>query len=1534
VSLWDDFKKTVTPFVQTLTGQGTDLTGRAPINQPTNQIMPQLTPAKALEVAATPVEKAYETAYSYGVSRPLTTLMLGADPGANYVNKDVAGALNNIKARWNASAYVSPSQEIVAGFNNYIGDGSNSWLNHDPGSALSPREQVNNAMLKQQKLNHFQDNWLANAVSGASDAVFMWFLDPLVIGTKAASSVKAANRLKQLGSEAEQVLARKGGAWEFIRWATRETDAGVINQRLKGTNPVLASALAASKDEKTTSLIWMASRGDQAALNTLKSTQASVGAQIENLSSTLGFAKFGGYPEGMLTPGLEAELADLKLLDTELNKAIDTAGTNVFISRGRQDLSIALGQTVEKEQGNIQRAKNQLQARTGYGEEYSQYTKKVYQRGVGIRPVIVWEPNNRFLKARQAVTTFISGKATGIFHLQGHNASDGSNELIANLSTGPLRKVFNGEEANVWNQRYLDAPNTTEQSKVLQELEDEAVKRLFQQSLDTLDPVTYQKLWVDGVLNRETAINDVVAHVRTKKNEVVDRIVRRDKGKFPDDNGSINVMKIWDTQTPDTFVMLNWDATARAFRNVVRDELPGHRNIKELLAAGYDWFMSMIWRPDVLFRLGYTIRNVGEGALRIISVSDAMMGAQVSGAGGRIVRNRGIGWTAQRLGKDVDALTADHLNELDGIIATRLQFRGINAKDFNSGNFTMPKNTTLDSIYDEQDALLASRQSVIENFLSEGRYRLGSDKESYLGVTYDAAFAGNGGRFLRDLSSAGQTKASELAGGKNVVQDFEVKIPGAKRGFKWSDTSSRISRGNTSYVPTLTNIINHQWRNSPLAKRLLNGESDYVVIEWLRSADREAVYVRRELGISKSEAGQAVSDAAEVMRRYMPDPSLRAIAATRDVRMGEIEKSIKAFEKVDNEAYGTIVGKELILNDKLPSAWRRGLNRVYHYIGSLPEDVFLRHPFTKMKYDQYMQQSIDDLQRQGVTHVDNQTLEQYGRAARAYALREVKRTLYTIERYSSLSEHARFVAPFYAAFENTGKTWARIMANDLKVGAHFLQVANAPTQAGLVVDENGQPVEYRRGQLPSKNWSIQFQVPKVVADKVPAFQTTPTVNINLKSLNVVFQGETPITPGLGPLVQIPVSELTKNFQNGFTNWLSEATLTGGVSKSPLSWNLLAGTTLRRVVSYFQKNDAVDYSRDLGYFAQQIRADHEKRGEPVPPNLLDLAKKQADTVYGTKIAIALLSPAALQLNIKPEYKQAIDSYRLYQRQGIVDGLTPGQRFSKDFPEYFAWTLSTSENQTGVNATRSARSNIQRYKGLFDSVLETPGVDPGIVGWIVNNPEDLTYDQTVAAWQTGREVVTGTDIYYRSTKSTLDSINRPYVAEGWNKYIAMVNLVNAGLKNNNFTSINQKGAEDIAAYKRDYVTYLKDNFPQWYAEYRPPSKAKYAANAKAMELVISDKRFSRDKKNNSSVQVLSEYLSFRKRVIDTLDAKKKSGKSGTLTSKENEPLLNDYTAFVSWMNNESPTAFEVYSRFFDGEFGQIDDPTQQDTIIGGA
>jgi hypothetical protein len=1541
MSLWDDFKKVAKGIVSeaanvfepALGGFDTlgqpGLMGDGPVNAKTGmptidknatrlQVQDKATLKKIAALNAT-----YAAAYSYGVSRPLTTLMLGADPGAEYAGKDEGNVLKDIKARFNASAYISPGQEIVAGFNNYIGDQDNG---------NSAREQVNNAMLKQQKLNNFKDNWLADVVSGTSDAAFNWYLDPLVLATKPSALAKAAERSQQVTRETEQIATKSGGAWEFVEQMTKETDVNVINKRLKGTNPILASALAESSDEQMTSLIWLASRGDQTALNTLRVKQASTAAQIQAISNPLYYFRFGGYPDGMKTAGIAEELADLKLLDRSLEKAMSTAGTNVFVSRARQDLSVSLGQTAGEEAQNIIKAEKSVQAQIGFGKDYSQYTKRVYQRGVGIRPVIVWTPNSKFIRAWQAGTAATMGSATGIFHLQGHNAADGSAELIANLRTGPLRKLFNGEEISIFNNRYLNAPNTTERSLILQEIEDEAVGRLFQKNLDDLDPERFQKLWADR--DPSQTIKTVVDEIRVKKNETVDRVVKRDNGEFPDDEGGINVMKIFDTKTADTFIMLPWEAVDRAFRNLLQDKVISHKNLGEKIAGGYDAFMSLIWKPQVLFRLGYTIRNLTEGAARIISVTDALSAAQVRGSGGNFVKNRGVGFTAKALGRNIDDLTADHVNELDGIIASRMMLRGIDPEKFRRGEVTMARQKDLSSVLDEEDKLLASRQSVIENFLATGRYRLGADKESFLGVAYDGTFAGNGGRFLADLSSSRGTKAAEIGGTNAAIEGFTPVMPSGGKGYKWSNTSSTITRANESYAPALVDIINKQWRNSPLAKRILNGEDEGAVAKWLKSSDPEAVYVRNELGIYKDEVGQVVADAATVINRYMPDSNLRAVAATRDLRLPELQKSIDEFDKVDPNLYDTIVAKELLEADPTANVWRRGITRVFNYIGALPEDTVLRHPFVKTRYNQYMQQAIQDLADQGVTQIDNVTLEQYGRAARAYSLREVKRTLYTIERFSDVALFGRFIAPFYAAFENTGKTWARIMYNDPTVTVRGLMILNAPVQAGFVVDRDGQRVDYKRGQLPSKEWSLQMQIPESVSRNIPGVDIMPTINVNIKSLNVVFQGETPFTPGLGPFVQIPVSELTKNFQNGFTNWLADATLTNGVSKSPLSYDFILGTSTRRAISNIQGTDNPTVATDFAFIAQSIRTDYEKRGEKAPDNLLDIAYQRNRSLQFIKFFSALTSPVAVQFKIKKEYKQYVDAFRLFQKQGTVDGVSPSERFVKKYPDYFMWTLGTTENATGVQATRSARQNISRYGKILGPMLSVPGVDPGILGFILNNPEDTNYDQTVAAWQAGREVAAGTDVYYRNSKSVLESIDRPYISQGWREYIAEKNWIDSQLKENGFSSVNSAGAEKFKDYKKEVIDYLQDRYPQWYAEFNPPSKAKYEATAKALEIAFKDERFAKDKKNDTSVYVVSEYLITRRETIRDLEERKKIGLSGTITAKENVDILQNYINVINWMNESSPTAYEVYGRFFDNEFGNLDDYVTDNSMLGGS
>lgn len=1524
MSLWDDFKNAVTPFIQTLTGQGS-VNGVAPVNQRIGDNTLGLRPGTALSTAANPVSTTYQNVYSYAFARPVTTMLLGEniDPGAQYPGKGGAG-WNDIRARWNASEYVSPGQEIVAGFNNYFGDGSDSIFNQDPNSKNSPRYQVNQAMLKREKLNRFKDNWWANTVSGTSDAIFNWYLDPGVVATKGLTTAKVATRAETIAAERASIFQREGGTWEFIKWATKEKDANLINERLKNTNPTLAHALADSTDERMSTLIWLGSRGDQASIEAIRTEQASLASAVESNQNILGFAKLNGYSEGM-TRMIRAELADLELRDDKLGQAMSTQYTNIIVSGTKkevapltttgsagavgQDLSIVFPNKGKTELRNIARAEKKFAAKVGYG---NQYTKKVFQRAPGIRPVVVWTPNSNFGKLRQLGASVEMGTPTGIFHLQGHNASDGATELLANLrsSSGPLKKLFNGEEVSIYHNRYLTAPNSTERSVILKEIEDEAMARIFDKY----------------GLSRDV-IPDIVNHIGTKKNEVVEQVVKRDGGKFPGDEGEINVLKVFDTKTIDTYVMHNWQAFDRAVRNNLAGKEMSTKNTKEKLIGAYDWTMQ-IWRPAVLFRLGYTIRNIGEGALRVASVSDAMMGAQYNGAGGRFVKNRGIGWTAQKFGKDIDQVTSDALTELDGTIAARLKLRGIDPREFYNGTHTIPADMSLTGVIDEQDKLLASRQSVIENFIAEGKYRLGAEKETYLGITYDGAFAGNGGRFLRELSSARGTKEAELVGPQGVVR-------GIAGNTKWSDTSTVIRKSDASYVPSLVNVINNQWRNSPLATRILRGDSEEAVTAWLKSNDREAYYVRNEIGLSKYDAELAVSRAVEVINRYMPDPTLRAAATVREVRAEEVGQSIKAFERLDKDAYGDIVAKELeeVVPKSNVKTFAKGfVSRTFHYIGSLPEDTILRHPFVAMRYNQYTQQAIKGMVDNGIESIDNATLNQIQRAARAYSLREVKRTLYTIERYSNSAEVLRFVAPFYAAFENTARTWARIVRNDPSIGVHALQVLNAPTQAGMVIDQEGRPIKYERGMLPSKNWSIQFQVPENVAKHIPGLEQNPNLRINLKSLNVVLQGETYFTPGAGPHVQMLVSEMNKKFDNNFVRLLGDMTLTNGVSKRFGSYDMALPAGARRLVSKMRNDEAVDFARDQAMIALQLRAEYEKKGQRVPDNLLDIANEKTSALYTMRMFVSVIAPAQPQFTIKPEYQQYVDIYRQFQGQGTVDGKSPNQRFTEQFPEFFQWTASTSENKTGVYASRTARQNIGRYKNLFGSVLSVDGADDGLIGLLVNNPEDTKYDQYTAAWMSGRQVASGVDLSFKSTRDVMTTIKQPYINKGWDEYIAMTNETQARLNYLGLTSYNQRGAEEILQYRQEMITFFKNTYPEWYADFKTSDKARQEANAKGLEIVLKDPVFAKDKANDPLWVGISGYLEARKEIADELARNKAAGGSGSITAKSNDYIQQHYISTVNWFNSKSPRSAEVFSRFFDGEFGRFDELNSEQTMGG--
>ena len=1823
MSLWQDFKNTISSDIKKVTepignaalialgtlSQGTNAAAATtlpglPGVQP-NEIpkMGPINQASLLDAGTktlTTVGEDARLAYTYGVARPLTTAMMGLDVGLSNVvgneqqtrlNGSSLGLLGNL---WNASEYVSPGQEIVAGFNSYIGDKNN----------VSARGQVNTAIQQRQHLKDFQNNWAANIVSGGSDLVFNWYLDPLARTGQVVKEVKYAKYNQSIAKETAQIEQKTGGAWDTIKWLTKQTDATTINTYLKGTNPELARAFSQSGSESETALIWMASRGNKEAIDKLSETKFALAREIEANRSMLGYAKDIGYP---LSPHWDAwmqkEYDDLISRDEFLANALNTSRTNIAVRAAKgQDLSIGTASNPERQRKVLANAEAKTRAQFGVNEDVIPQT---FTLGDGARKVTVWSG-----RSRQAYeTTYNQGGATGIFHLQGSNASDGVTELQANLrsKSSPLSSLFSGEESLTYTNRYLNSPNIDAQNLLLQEIEKEGLGRIAEKY---------------GITD-QNIINDIKEYVVGTKNNSVQDVIKDGKAMWVDQGGDINIAKFLENQTKDTYVMLPWKEVDSVMRNAADGLKFETRNTAEKAAYAYDVFNSL-WRPAVLFRLGYPVRNVSEGWFRFAAVTNAIIAAdQLIPGAANFAKNRASGFIAKQFGKDVDKETQDLINELQGHIAARLELRGIDSAAVARGEkVNLSGIGTLDRINSELDLVHANRQAVIEDYLKEGKYRIGVGYKSYKGINYEDTFVGAGGRYLRELSSAEGTVQAGLRGPGKVVSGLE-------RNQIRASVPTRVSPSDGSYAAALADVVNTQFRNSYLYKRVIRGDSEKDIAKWLNDpVDKEAAFVRKELDLKLySNMNMIVRNVADVVERYLPDAELRLNAGTRDLRpeditnamakTGFVQVDAKAIQdarkfldnpavdgrlknidsklkdlyersttsgrrdqifsdrqklkdieikytdelrsvreirngedfgslsrakrrdyfnreqkvieilqknriKIDRQnkilkdlqdngaptpanhsdkirkleaeydellakqkraaaitgqplksaerqvyatqselravkaesgvkklddgtfkvvtfkngervektfaneqransyfksnpppegvgqpikpvtktsmmpldgpatvyrdvntplnrvdpnastqgsgAYGgafpegqvdwniatikgsdgnpytvatkggewqrwqPIHGKEIMDTIKEPGtrkALARQRDRIFKYIGSLPEDTLLRHPFVNVRYNQYMRQAIDDATAQGGKDMSNSELQALSRSARSYALGEVKRTLYTIERYTQGAEYMRFVSPFFAAWENTAKTWGRIMLNDPTVAARAYQVITAPIRAGWVVDENGIPVTFT-GALPSKKWSVQLQVPTGVADKIPGLAGHQTMRFNLQSLNVLFQGETIFTPGFGPLVQIPVSELIKLDDNKVTRFLADMTLTTGVSKTTGSLDLVTPAWMRRAISLYRSDNAADYSRDFAMLYQERRFELQQKGIKPPDDLLQRVKNETDRFYVMRTFANLILPASPQFGIKPEYQQYVDKWRQYQQQGTVNNVTAAERFRKDFPEYFAFGFSTSDNATGVTATKSARQNSERYSSTISSVLSIPGVDPGVLGALLNNPNDTSYDQYTAAWQTNRQVTPGVNVDYRSNKSPKEAADQPYIAKGWDDFIAMDNETKSLLASKGLKSFSANGAEGLQAYRRDWLAWAQQNNPAWFSSYSQRDSNQFNANAEAFNRALQDPKFAKDKQGDVAWNTIGSYLNTRDKLKQILADRQASGGSASLSSASNSDLAAFYTDYVAWINNQSPRAGELFTRYFDGEFGRLDQLTQQQQV----
>jgi hypothetical protein len=148
----------------------------------------------------------------------------------------------------------------------------------------------------------------------------------------------------------------------------------------------------------------------------------------------------------------------------------------------------------------------------------------------------------------------------------------------------------------------------------------------------------------------------------------------------------------------------------------------------------------------------------------------------------------------------------------------------------------------------------------------------------------------------------------------------------------------------------------------------------------------------------------------------------------------------------------------------------------------------------------------------------------------------MKGILFNIERKTNAAMIMKYINPFFSAQENAYKTWMKLaVANPALLNRGYM-VWNAPNNAGLVTDYEGNTVPAGKT---SGNDIIWLPLPEGLT-KIPGLNVLTEMGIPKGSLDIIFQGGLDVlysegNPNLfadilpvGPYIAAPISEIARN----------------------------------------------------------------------------------------------------------------------------------------------------------------------------------------------------------------------------------------------------------------------------------------------------------------------------------------------------------------------------------------------------------------------
>jgi hypothetical protein len=799
------------------------------------------------------------------------------------------------------------------------------------------------------------------------------------------------------------------------------------------------------------------------------------------------------------------------------------------------------------------------------------------------------------------------------------------------------------------------------------------------------------------------------------------------------------------------------------------------------------------------------------------------------------------------------------------------------------------------------------------------------------GITIESAFGNPRNADLRfNNMSSNNTMRATLAARMQLADSVLYKI-------KMKNYVEVYPKDGEAYWQGMSDML-RQYAVDNMGQMIINGRSDQDIAMWLLSSSGKST--QRAL----DDAWAFYNNYDEAIPPRIGNDMNRALAFVAEVRSGLNQITAGKTEVWDmlrsgapspeqlkrvlqgNPALGPVIGHttELTGIESTINIYRKLTRKAFEWIGTMPEDAFVRGPFYANRYEVTRAAQMDYLERYygSVEKIPLQAIYDADSIAAKRALKDTKDFLYTIDRRTNLGKYGESIFPFISATQNSITSIGRLTRRDPALPGMMLALWQAPTKMGWEDEKGNLIIPLPMQLLPSgvKDFfgidnATQVSVPKSALNVIfpetgYAFAPRPSAPIQVAASELMKKGflgfsvEAPpvLVSFMGQKDADSLWQQVKNYAFGEES---------GISSEFASYDKVLPPIANKLIEYIQKDGSSQY----GYqYALQAKTEAlkwwagERDDYPEPDEII----KRTNGMFLLRMlgnAFAF-TPPAYDSAVQP----LIDMQRTYDKLYGIEG---PMKFSENFGQVLLTIGNTASTMNIGGATSSADAvrNIKKYDSLIREL--TPNMSDenlDILGILVNSdPKNSVYDTSAYRWLTTTNIP-GTTRQWREVNSGAKAEAEVQRQAFWVEYMKFIGQLDALRQQRGLKSYRVKGAEQLNSYRKEFIENMRANplYQAGVTDFESMGSSKTYEAVRVITAAVNDPDFMSDKADNPTWQAALLYLDTRQRLIKLVSD---SGKS--LSSKDNAALAADWDTFRNELIDKDAGWAAIANRYLNGD-----------------